>query len=115
MTDTHIDREALSVLREVMEEGYPELLDTFLADSESRLAELQNTADAKALSEVAHSFKGSASNMGAVRLAALCQELESEAKNKIPSDIARLVADISREFADVRPIYEDERQHALTH
>ncbi|MBY8960270.1 Hpt domain-containing protein [Pseudomonas sp. MIS38] len=98
-----------------MEEGYPELLDTFLADSESRLAELQNTADAKALSEVAHSFKGSASNMGAVRLAALCQELESEAKNKIPSDIARLVADISREFADVRPIYEDERQHALTH
>ncbi|WP_316851795.1 Hpt domain-containing protein [Pseudomonas sp. MIS38] len=115
MTDTHIDREALCVLREVMEEGYPELLDTFLADSESRLAELQNTADAKALSEVAHSFKGSASNMGAVRLAALCQELESEAKNKIPSDIARLVADISREFADVRPIYEDERQHALTH
>lgn len=115
MTDTHIDREALSVLREVMEEGYPELLDTFLADSESRLAELQNTADAKALSEVAHSFKGSASNMGAVRLAALCQELESEAKNKIPSDIARLVADISREFADVRPIYEGERQHALTH
>jgi HPt (histidine-containing phosphotransfer) domain-containing protein len=115
VTDTHIDREALSVLREVMEEGYPELLDTFLADSESRLAELQNTADAKALSEVAHSFKGSASNMGAVRLAALCQELESEAKNKIPSDIARLVADISREFADVRPIYEDERQHALTH
>ncbi|WP_330207323.1 Hpt domain-containing protein [Pseudomonas sp. AM14(2022)] len=115
MTDTHIDREALSVLREVMEEGYPELLDTFLADSESRLAELQNTADAKALTEVAHSFKGSASNMGAVRLAALCQELESEAKNKIPSDIARLVADISREFADVRPIYEDERQHALTH
>jgi len=115
VTDTHIDREALSVLREVMEEGYPELLDTFLADSESRLAELQNTADAKALSEVAHSFKGSASNMGAVRLAALCQELESEAKNKSPSDIARLVADISREFADVRPIYEDERQHALTH
>ena len=115
MTDTHIDREALSVLREVMEEGYPELLDTFLVDSKSRLDELQKTSDAKALSEVAHSFKGSASNMGAVRLAALCQELESEAKNKSPSDIARLVADISGEFADVRPIYEDERQHALTH
>ncbi|VVM59503.1 Hpt domain-containing protein [Pseudomonas fluorescens] len=115
MTDTHIDREALSVLREVMEEGYPELLDTFLADSESRLVVLQETADAKVLSEVAHSFKGSASNMGAVRLAALCQELESDAKDKSPSEIARLVADISGEFADVRPVYEDERQHALTH
>jgi HPt (histidine-containing phosphotransfer) domain-containing protein len=115
VTDTHIDREALSVLREVMEEGYPELLDTFLTDSESRLAELQETADAKALSEVAHSFKGSASNMGAVRLAALCQELESEAKNKSPAEIVKMVANISCEFAKVRPDYEDERQHALTH
>ncbi|MFZ3280140.1 Hpt domain-containing protein [Pseudomonas sp.] len=115
MADTHIDREALSVLREVMEDGYPELLDTFLADSESRLDELRNTADAKALSEVAHSFKGSASNMGAVRLAALCQELESDAKDKSPEDITRLVAAIRGEFDDVRPVYEDERQHALTH
>ena len=115
MTETHIDREALSVLREVMEEGYPELLDTFLADSESRLGELQKTSDAKVLSAVAHSFKGSASNMGAVRLAALCQELESEAKDKSPSEIARMVAEIIGEFADVRPVYEDERQHALTH
>ena len=115
MTDQHVDREVLDALREVMEDSYPDLLDTFLTDSESRLHQLQKTADAKVLAEVAHSFKGSASNMGAVRLAALCQELESEAKNKSPSDIARLVADISGEFADVRPIYEDERQHALTH
>ncbi|PTT25695.1 Hpt domain-containing protein [Pseudomonas sp. HMWF021] len=115
MTEIHIDREALSVLREVMEDGYPELLDTFLADSESRLVELQKTADAKALSEVAHSLKGSASNMGAVRLAELCQELESEAENKSPAEIVKMVADISCEFAKVRPDYEDERQHALTH
>lgn len=115
MTDKHVDREALSLLREVMEDGYPELLDTFLADSESRLHELQKTADAKVLSEVAHSFKGSASNMGAVRLAALCHELEAESKDKSPSEIARLVADISSEFCEVRPVYEDERQHALTH
>ncbi|CAI8785737.1 Hpt domain-containing protein [Pseudomonas serboccidentalis] len=115
MTDTHIDREALSVLREVMEEGYPELLDTFLADSESRLHQLQETADAEQLSGVAHSFKGSASNMGAVRLAKLCQELEAGAKNSSPAEIVKLVADIGSEFAEVRPVYEDERQHALTH
>ncbi|MHA3738346.1 Hpt domain-containing protein [Pseudomonas sp. Eth.TT006] len=115
MSDTHIDRDALSVLREVMEDGYPELLDTFLTDSESRLAELHKTVDAKDLSEVAHSFKGSASNMGALRLAALCQELESQAKDKTPTEIDKLVADISSEFAEVRPVYEDERQHALTH
>jgi HPt (histidine-containing phosphotransfer) domain-containing protein len=115
VTDTHIDREALSVLREVMEEGYPELLDTFLADSENRLAVLQKTADAKVLSELAHSFKGSASNMGALRLAALCQELESEAKDKSPAEIVKLVAEISGEFAQVRPVYESEKHPAHTH
>ncbi|TMU73146.1 Hpt domain-containing protein [Pseudomonas fluorescens] len=115
MADKHIDREALSVLREVMEEGYPELLDTFLTDSESRLGELQKTADAKVLSEVAHSFKGSASNMGAVRLAALCQELESDAKDKSPAEIVKLVAEISGEFAEVRPVYESEKHPAHTH
>ncbi|WP_434590994.1 Hpt domain-containing protein [Pseudomonas sp. R4-83] len=115
MTDLHIDREALCVLREVMEEGYTELLDTFLADSESRLAELRNAVDAKALSEVAHSFKGSASNMGAVRLAALCEDLESSAKDQTPEARAQLVARIAGEFADVRPVYENEKHHAHTH
>lgn len=115
MTDKHVDREVLDTLRDVMEDNYPDLLDTFLSDSESRLHELQKTADAKALSEVAHSLKGSASNMGAVRLAELCQELESEAKDKSPAEIVKLVAEISGEFADVRTVYEDERQHAHTH
>ncbi|MFJ2282638.1 Hpt domain-containing protein [Pseudomonas sp. NPDC087803] len=115
MTDQHVDREVLDALREVMEDSYPDLLDTFLADSESRLHQLQKTADVKVLAEVAHSFKGSASNMGAVRLATLCQELEADAKGKSPAEIVKLVADISYEFAEVRPVYEDERQHALTH
>jgi HPt (histidine-containing phosphotransfer) domain-containing protein len=67
------------------------------------------------LSDVAHSFKGSASNMGAVRLAALCQELESDAKDKSPAEIVKLVAEISGEFAEVRPVYESEKHPAHTH
>ncbi|MBK5530756.1 Hpt domain-containing protein [Pseudomonas sp. TH06] len=115
MTDTHVDYKALSELREVMEDGYPELLDTFLSDSKVRLGELQKAVDAKALSDVAHSFKGSASNMGATHLAGLCQKLESDANNKSPDEIAQLIAEIGNEFADIRPVYEDERQHATTH
>jgi HPt (histidine-containing phosphotransfer) domain-containing protein len=115
VADKQVDREVLDTLREVMEDSYPDLLDTFLSDSESRLHELQKTADARVLSEVAHSFKGSASNMGAVRLAALCQELESDAKNKSPAENVKLVAEISGEFANVRPVYENERQHIHLH
>jgi HPt (histidine-containing phosphotransfer) domain-containing protein len=115
VTDQHVDRDVLDTLRDVMEENYPDLLDTFLIDSESRVQVLQTTADAEVLSEVAHSFKGSASNMGAVRLAVLCQKLESEARDKSPAENVRLVADISVEFAEIRTVYEDERQHATTH
>lgn len=63
-----------------MEEGYPELLDTFLNDSEARLRVLHEARDAEKLSATAHSFKGSSSNMGALRLAELCGELEQRAK-----------------------------------
>ncbi|HWH89152.1 MAG TPA: Hpt domain-containing protein [Pseudomonas sp.] len=115
MTESNVDRDVLDTLREVMEDGYPELLETFLADSENRLHELQDSTSAKALSDVAHSFKGSASNMGATRLAELCQDLESHAKDKSPEALAQLVADIHSEFAAVRPVYENEKDPVHTH
>lgn len=115
MTDKHVDRDVLGVLREVMEDGYSELLETFLADSESRMRELQGTTSAEVLSEMAHSLKGSASNMGAVRLAKLCQDLEANAKDKSPEALAQLIAEIHAEFFDIRPVYEDEKNHAHIH
>ena len=65
MTDEHLDLDALSALREVMEDEYPKLLDTFLADSEERLGLLRKAHRAAQLIEDAHSFKGSSRNMGA--------------------------------------------------
>lgn len=105
MADTHVDHEALSALREVMEDSYPELLDTFLADSENRLRELQQTADADALSSVAHSFKGSSSNMGAVGLAALCQQLEERVKQSPAYGVEDLVNRIDSEYRQVKCFY----------
>ena len=37
MSEAHIDNQVLASLREVMEEEYPVLLDTFLVDSDERL------------------------------------------------------------------------------
>jgi HPt (histidine-containing phosphotransfer) domain-containing protein len=113
VADTHLDRDLLNALQEVMEEGYPELLDTFIADSEERLRVLRNADDAAQLMSAAHSFKGSSSNMGAVRLAELCHELEQRAKQKCPAGIEKLVGEIDGEFAIVRPLYEAEKQRCL--
>ncbi|MHC8371027.1 Hpt domain-containing protein [Pseudomonas sp. MDT1-85] len=113
MADTHLDRDVLSALQEVMEDGYPELLDTFLADSEERLTLLRKAENAEQLMNAAHSFKGSSINMGAIRLAELCNELEQRAKQKSLEGIETLVGEIDGEFAIVRPLYEAERQRSL--
>jgi HPt (histidine-containing phosphotransfer) domain-containing protein len=93
-----------------MEGEYPKLLDTFIEDSKKRIDELRGARnDAKALGRIAHSFKGSSGNLGAVQLAQLCQRLEVESVEST-ADLGALVDQIDREFALVRPLYESERQ-----
>ena len=110
MAEIHMDPQVLSGLQEVMEDEYPKLLDTFLDDSQKRIEALhQARDDAKALGRIAHSFKGSSGNLGALRLAQLCQKLEARSSEPA-SDLGELVDQIDREFALVRPLYEHERQ-----
>lgn len=110
MAEIHMDPQVLSGLQEVMEGEYPKLLDTFLDDSQKRIEALhQARDDAKALGRIAHSFKGSSGNLGALRLAQLCQSLEARSSEP-SSDLGELVDQIDREFALVRPLYEHERQ-----
>ena len=111
--EKHLDQDVLSALQEVMEEHYSELLETFLTDSEERLQMLREADDVSQLISAAHSFKGSSSNMGAVRLARLCGKLEQLAKEKAPQGLAKLVGEIDGEFAFVRPLYEAERERSL--
>ena len=111
MVDLHLDPRVLSGLQEVMEGEYPKLLDTFLDDSQKRVEALRKARDdAKALGRIAHSFKGSSGNLGAVRLAQLCQRLEVESVESAVGDLGELVDQIDREFALVKPLYESERQ-----
>ena len=110
MAEIHLDPEVLSGLQDVMESEYPTLLETFLHDSQARVEALRNARDdAKALGRIAHSFKGSSGNLGAVRLAKLCQRLEAESVGPA-SNLGALVDQIDHEFALVKPLYESERQ-----
>ncbi|WP_223480757.1 MULTISPECIES: Hpt domain-containing protein [unclassified Pseudomonas] len=113
MADTHLDRDVLSALQEVMEDEYPMLLGTFLADSIERLSQLHKADDAETLGATAHSFKGSCSNMGAIRLAQLCNELEQRSKQASLEGIEELISEIDSEFAIIRTLYEAERQRSL--
>ena len=112
-SDMHVDNHVLNALREVMEDEFALLLDTFLSDSDERLRLLrqaQAQGDAQAMRMAAHSFKGSCSNMGAVLLAGLCKQLEDLARREQLDDVAPLLGHIEREFAIVRILFKSERQ-----
>ncbi|BBH45093.1 Hpt domain-containing protein [Pseudomonas sp. KU43P] len=110
MTDMHIDHRVLRDLQEVMEEGYLQLLETFLEDSERRLCQLHGARTADELGRVAHSFKGSSSNMGAVELAQLCQQLEQRVKDRSLYGIEDLINRIDQEYLEVQRFYRGERE-----
>ncbi|MHA6576945.1 Hpt domain-containing protein [Pseudomonas yamanorum] len=110
MAEIHLDPDVLTGLQEVMEGEYPKLLETFLDDSQKRVEALRRARDdAKALGRIAHSFKGSSGNLGAVRLAELCQLLEDTSAKPVHADLGGLVDEIDQEFSLVRPLYEHER------
>lgn len=113
MSDSHLDRDVLNSLQEIMEDEYPVLLDTFLIDSEERLRLLHlavHEQDAQAMRRAAHSFKGSCSNMGARALAESCRELEEAARRGELKESAQLLERIEREFAILRIVLKSERQ-----
>jgi len=113
VSDLHLDSVVLAALQDVMEDEYPVLLDTFLADSEERLRLMQlarRESDAQGLRQAAHSFKGSCSNMGAPMLANLCKQLEEAARREQLDEAPKLLERIEREYAIVRILFKSERQ-----
>jgi histidine phosphotransfer protein HptB len=90
----HLDQEALTTLKDVMEDDFLLLINTFLQDSENRLKTLNSLIDSDnqdAIRRAAHSFKGSCSNVGAPALAFLCAELEKKA---VANDLDKIKQDI---------------------
>ena len=113
MAEVHVDNAVLETLRDVMEDEYSLLLETFLADSEERLRLLvaaAQSADAQAMRLAAHSFKGSCSNMGALLLASLCKELEELARRELLDQVTPVLEQVQREFAIVRILFKAELQ-----
>jgi histidine phosphotransfer protein HptB len=78
-TNLHLDYDALNTLKEIMEDDFVLLVETFIQDSSLRLQtlhDLMGSSDYDAIRRAAHSFKGSCSNIGALRLTSLCSAVE---------------------------------------
>lgn len=101
---SHFDTVALQELRLVMGAEFPQLLRAFAADSIMRIESIEQAAraaDAEALRQSAHSFKGSSGNMGAGCLSELCRQLEERARNGELDGCAALIRQLHEEYAAV--------------
>ena len=102
--NSHLNSELLNELRELMEDDFSVLLETYLAESQRQFAgargALEN-GDLEALKRFAHSMKGSSSNIGAESLSGLCGKLESGAKHDERDVLTQLLADVEGELGVV--------------
>ena len=103
-----LDRSVLQNLRELQQEGEPdvlvELIELFLSDTSTRLRDISEAAtagDASSLEKSAHALKGSSQNMGAKRMGALCAELQELGRSGDLTRTPELVALLTAEFERV--------------
>ena len=110
-----LDRSVLATLRQLQEEGEPDILDElierFLTDVPPQLVALKEAVeagDAHSVERIAHTLRGSTANMGAVRMEAICAELEEMGRSEDLGAALRQIPRLEEEIGHVRTVLEQE-------
>ena len=114
-----LDHSVLEGLRELQEEGEPDVLaelgKLLLEDVPPHLEALRRAIeanDASSVERVAHTLKGSSSNLGALRMATLCAELEDIGHSGDLSRAPVLIERLEAEFGRVREALDAEMERS---
>lgn len=97
-----LDQQLLSELESVLADDFNLLLDTFFVDSEQRFKALHQLVAQRSWPDVrsmAHSFKGSASNLGVQVLADVCSRLELASRDHQLQLIDGLMQELDQAYA----------------
>ncbi|MFT5451740.1 MAG: HPt (histidine-containing phosphotransfer) domain-containing protein [Enterobacterales bacterium] len=96
-----IKKEMIEELKELMEDDFPLLLNTFLDDSNKRLVDLKFALaenNANEVRELAHGFKGSSANLGAEKLAEISSDLETMGRTEQLSGAESRFEELNNEY-----------------
>ena len=96
-----IDADAFDALAELLGDALGEVVDLFLEDAPlllGRLNEAIVAGDAQNAARLGHTLKGSAANLGMLRLSELCQVLEAAAKDGDTSALAQRRPQLQQEY-----------------
>lgn len=94
----------LDITQQMFGDAFPELARLFLEDSPPRLVALYGAVaarDCASLAHIVHTLCGSTSSIGATKLAALCGELETRARNNRIDEADHLAQAIKLEYARI--------------
>ena len=97
----HLDVDALEMLKDIMEDEFTLLVNTFLTDALERIEQINsaiNNQSADDIRRAAHSFKGSSANIGAHTLQQYCLDLEKAGHENNLSEVAQMAEKISQEY-----------------
>ena len=113
MSDTNVvlDANTIDELKDLLGEAFPDLIDTYLTDSEGRIARLESAIEAMqfvTIREEAHGLKGSSRNLGVLPLGNQCERLEHAAKNEEAVYLKQYLSAIKQLFAAARTALQEE-------
>lgn len=119
-TPDAVDLAVLASLEGAQLEGEPdivvELMELYLEDAASKLAAMREDSTergGKSVARLAHSLRGSSANLGARRMAALCEELERMGEGDPSCDRGALLNGLESELTCVRRVFEAERRRRV--
>ena len=106
-----LDESVLAKIRALQQPGAPNLqvkiINLYLQTSATSLEALRAAItgkDSDALYQTAHTLKSSSANVGAMRVAALCKELEQRGRAKQLADVDRLLAELEADYLLVQRV-----------
>lgn len=107
MSTPRIDEEAITELKEMLEDEFPDLIETYISDTQTKLDLLQQeiaNGNAVEVRKLAHSLKGASVNIGIMAFGELCHDLEEQAKTEQSGDFKAGMGAITEEFATLVPL-----------
>jgi CheY-like chemotaxis protein len=115
-TTSSLDRSVLEGLRELQEEGeldiIAELIELFSSDVPPQLVALREAVEggnAHLVERIAHTLKGSCGNMGAIRMAKFCEQLQEVGASQDLVKVPGLLDQLEAEFHRVCSMLQAER------
>jgi len=101
----HLDTRTIEELRELMQEKFQAIIETYMRDAPIRFKTMRDAitaSDAEKLYRAAHSLKSASASLGAIDLSGFAMQLEHMGRNEDLGDVRDVFNDAVKEYGVVR-------------